>query len=92
MKDDLIYTVRPLDDKWKNLIVVVENNGADIVARVIKKIGRQFSKLESAKIYMGETKENFGPHPREWNSYTRAYYVGTYLPKTAEKFTSEVIE
>lgn len=92
MKDDLIYTVRPLDDNWKNLVVVVENNGADIVARVIKKIGRQFPKLESAKIYMGETKETSGPHPRQWDFYTRAYYAGTYLPKTAEKFTSEVIK
>lgn len=92
MKDDLIYTVRPLDDNWKNLVVVVENNVANIVARVIKKIQRQFPKMESAKIYMGETEENYGPHPREWNFYTRAYYAGTYLPKTAEKFTSEVIE
>ena len=80
MKNGLIISVTPLDDSWKNLRVVAENNGSNITARATAAIEKKFKTAEKVDVWLSATS---GTHVDITTivKTVREHYCGTYYPQ-----------
>lgn len=78
--DNLVISVTPLDEAWKNLRVVAENNGSNITARAIAAVEKKFKTAWKVDIWLSATS---GTHVDITTivKTVREHYCGTYYPQ-----------
>lgn len=80
MENGLVISVTPLDEAWKNLRVVAENNGSNITARAIAAVEKKFKTAGKVDIWLSATS---GTHVDITTivKTVREHYCGTYYPQ-----------